>query len=250
MKLGYLLVNLALVGGGILVYDLTRKDPAPPSTPAPVIAARDESPRPAEPPAEAPRLAGMGLEEAVRRIEELERRLRSVEGAPRAGVVADGASREPGSTTPSGTAEGDPPAYQVPTSAGFDARTVQEFRVLLEELERQRQEERRADAIRTQLGRLDLMLSTEQTQAVIRETLAYRERVSEAFRQASTSGATREQREASIEPIRADYENALRRQVPEAEVEKILDSLARGPGGRNGRYRDGLRAVGGGDGDR
>jgi hypothetical protein len=239
MKLGYLLINLATVGGGILVYDLVRKDPPASGSPVDVapLAPREE-PAAEPPPSEGPRLAGAQTEELLRRIEGLERRVRDAESMPRSvAVVDDAGNRIPG-VTPTAPVETDGGSDDTdergePRSA-FDPRQVQDFRALLEEVEKQRQEERRVEQIKNQFTRMDVQLTDDQQKSVIAETLRYRERVADAFRQATQDKSTREQRTAVMESLRMDYEVTVRRLVPEAEAQKILEGMTDRPGVRRG----------------
>jgi hypothetical protein len=249
MKATALLVNALLVAGGILVYDLLRKEPERTSEAVEAVAPRAPAPGPTAD--MSPRLEGDALGDALRRIGSLEQRLREAEnrllaGGGPAGVV-DGSGRSAEPTGPGGRPV-ELRGYEVPSVGdpdrpSFAPHVVKDFRNLLEEVERQRQEERRMEMVRNQLSRLDLRLTPDQERSVIAENLRYRDRLTEAFRNLGREPADRGQREATMETLKADYAAALKQVVSEDDAEKILAATARLPGG-GGRRDPRVRGPG------
>ena len=134
MKLGYLLLNLATVGGGILIYDLVRKDGATSGTHedvAPVVS-REGSVEAPPSSSEGPRLTGVPNDEVLRRLENLERRVRDAESRPGSvAVVEDGGSRTPGAApagSPAATDVGsDDPGVATERRGAFEPPPVEGF---------------------------------------------------------------------------------------------------------------------------
>jgi hypothetical protein len=229
MKSAYLLVNLLVVGAALFAYDTLRSDPLPlPAATSPVLSRVEEAPAPAEAPRDLV-LAGTGIEAIQVRLDRMARRLEELEkaGAERPGrVVAD-------STTPYDS-PASLPAYQVPEVGDPDRPLLQpeevtRFRALLDAVEKQRRDERLTQSVVTSLDRLQLDLRPEQKDAVVRETLAYREGVRMAIQATARSGGA-DKRMETIQPLRQAYETRIYEIVPNAEAQKIVESIGGYPG--------------------
>jgi hypothetical protein len=254
MKLGIVALQVALTGGGILVYDMVRRPdaavPAHDAAPAPREISRTDEPR-----SEQPVLSGPGLEDAFRRIAALEARAPTASPSSRStsvvpgddGDAADGETGTPLDPELSGIVDvGDP------TAPRFDERTIRQFRALLDEAERRRSEERRREAIKGQLDRLELRLTPEQTDAVITTTMKFREKAVETFRDMGRGDpAERERRAAMREDLRQELGRSLEAIVPSADAQKIVEAMGRAAGlARFDRTRGGGLALPGNARDR
>jgi hypothetical protein len=240
MKLGYLLLTVAIVATGLFVYDTLRREPAARGT-SPVVTevARDEG-RGAPARDEQPLLAGTGFEELVRRIEALEARLAaSPSRTADVRVVPDASGGgTPAPETPAaveGTSTGTPPLAD-PALAGIgdpknpriDPQTLEWFRAGMDEVDRIRDQERRVAQEKARLARVELSLTPQQEEAVIAATLQHRTREQERGRALmSRQGVTREDREALQGELRTEYVRELEKLVPAADAEKIADGMVR-----------------------
>ena len=231
-----LLMNLALVVGGIVIYDQLRAE-APSTTyeaggiDSVTVANMTDRIRALED--RSPGLKATGLDpNLLARLERLEAKLAiPLPAAPR----GEAAGEEPGATTTEGgfalpdLAEGEKPA---------DA-DVQRFRRMMDAAEELRREERERERLLAQLKDLDITLNPQQTEKLVEATRAYREKIGEVWRNAFQTPraqegdreAAREAARVGMETLREEFAVTINKFLPSGDAQKIVENLGR-VGGR------------------
>jgi hypothetical protein len=248
MKLAYILLNICLVGAGIFAYDALKfgDGNAPEPSGDEVVIERSEEPRDLREEAPPPIvLEGTGMEVLLARVAAQEQRIAELERAlrERTSVVADAGTDaspgESGSWRPSG-GWNDPDAGD-PSNPSIDQGELQRFRAYMEAVEQARRDERMQTMVEGQLDRLGVVLSPEQRETVVRQTLDYREKLRDVMTMPRNIENEREERNAAIEEVRQEYSQAIYAAVPAQEAEKIIQGVGRFPGsggqGFGGRNR-------------
>jgi hypothetical protein len=234
MKIGTVLVlNLLFVAGGIFVYDALVRGDGRCSEPAPVQEAPQEIAREEPVAAPQPVLQGAGMETLARRIAALEATL-AARPAPAtvAGVVPDSrGDRESPALTGTGGTDGASSGtiggeVLAPSPSAFEPQRLADFRAMLDVVEKQRQEERRIEAVKNQLQRLEVQLTPDQERAVIAEISKFREKLADTFRGPNRDG-DRTERESQYQQLVQEHEQALLRIAPANEVQKIVAGMGR-----------------------
>jgi len=243
MKPAVLLVQVALVAVGILVYDQVRgSEPVGHGLPE-VSVVREEVPAPPAPPPVV--LEGKGTGVLVEKMGQLDRRLADVERT----VAQRTTAAAPPDTRPvSGSGEGPVvPEETYVDENGIERRFSDEdirwFRAMKDEVDAIERRERYVEMFDRQLERLGVSLTDHQRDKVVDATIAFREKIRDAGRTRTTQ--TDEERRAAMEGLRQEYSNTVFSLVPNAEAEKIVESMGRYPG-FGWRQRD----AGGGGGRR
>ncbi len=238
MKIGHILLNMALIVTAIVVYDVLRRDPSRSTASLPPVEVDRQTarePAPAEP---EPALAGVGREELLERIEAVEQRLALLaQGAPRTtpSAPSDGTATARGVPSPAASPDGAPPGAPValpdvgdPKNPRIDPQTLEWFRAHMDEVDRIRERERRYTQEKTRLARAGVSLTPAQEQAVIEATLRHREREQERGRSMiGRQGVTREEQQAAQAELRAEYVRELEKVVSSGEAEQIADGMIR-----------------------
>ncbi len=240
MKLSYIVLQIALVGAGILVYDQVRGDHEPA---APVIAGLDT---PRGQPTSAPEievmapvvLEGKGMDAVVDRLVALEQKVAGLaERTTR--VVGDSGYPAGRPGAPEIAAEGAAERAGDPERE-YEQREIDWFRGLKREADEIERRERYASMINRQLNRADVELSDEQRGRIVDSTIAFRNRMRDEMRQAQERGDDRDARQALIDGIRTEYEQTVYSLLPVGDAEKVIESVGRysGFGNRRGGSQD------------
>ncbi|MDA1194116.1 MAG: hypothetical protein O2894_02945 [Planctomycetota bacterium] len=260
MKPSYLLINIALVAGGLLLYhtlvgtpeahhsarayDHLQADSLQPGNlgdvpddynPAPVVL--DGGAGSALARRNAERLSSL---ESL--LAKLSRRADGDTSSAEIGVAPDAALPSLSADDALGT--GDTPV--------FDDRTLRSLEIYMDEINRRKQEENNRQRIDGELQRLGAELDADQRAAVVSATLSFQKKAGELMRQGwSRDDAGREQRRVAFDQLREEYTSTLNTLVPASEAEKIAGSrIVRGLGffspGDNSQRR---RVTGGGRGE-
>jgi hypothetical protein len=226
MKLSYIVLQIALVGAGILVYDQVRggQEPA-----APVIAGLDT---PRGQPASAPEievmapvvLEGKGMDAVVDRLVALEQRVAGL--TERTTVVGDSGYPAGRPAAPEIAAEGTAERAANPES-GYAQAEIDWFRGLKKEADQIERRERYASMINRQLNRADVDLTDEQRGRIVDSTIAFRNRMRDEMRQAQERGDDRDARQTLIDGIRTEYEQTVYSLLPVGDAEKVIESVGR-----------------------
>lgn len=222
----YLLVNVLVVGAGLLVYDTVRQDaPVPAYLPGPSAGADVEA---GSAPAGTPSvvISGADTEFLARRnkarLDELEAALAVLRRGSASGSEAGGSPSAGGPGAPAGQGALDLPPVRTGEAAEFDERTLATLKTYMDEIRRREEEQRRRESVTQELARLDVQLSESQTDAVIDATLTYQDKARDLMRQGfeRTEDGQARRREA-FEGLRNEYVSVVHSLVPTAEAEKI-----------------------------
>lgn len=231
-----LLMNVALVGGGIFVYDQMREEgPATTyeSSGADHVEIAGLADRVAALEGRTPGLRATGVDAGIlARIEALESK--SAVRAP------DAASSGSAGETPS-TAGTDGGMAMPTLDDGVEptADEVQRFRKMMEAAERMRREERERDRLLAQLKELEISLNPKQTEQLMSATRDYRSKIGDVWRK-SFSGARepgadreamREQARQGMETLKEEFAVTINKFIPSGDAQKIVENIAR-VGGR------------------
>jgi hypothetical protein len=255
MKLGtFLLLDVLVVGGGILIYDAVRSErPEPKAPEVASISRTGDAPPPIESRPESPIvLSGGGEAALLARLDELGRRIAVLEQtrpAPRAPSTDE--------TTPGGVPGGNVqypegadlslPDIANPEDPRFDPVVLARFRAYVEKVEQMRRDERAAEFVGNQIDRLGLSLTAPQKEQIVAATLKYQAQARETFRNMPRGDPGREERQRAFTELRDQYSKTVNSVVGSADAEKIVASLARwgggfGDDGRNPRVPRGTGA--------
>ncbi len=243
-----ILTTVLLVAAGLLVYDALgpRRDVVPAGGASPVRsdversapdgAAADAAPAPF------PLLVGTGDE--VWRAD-VERRLAALESRTTAGTAAaedatppapgtvgdavDETAQATGSDAPSGGTRASPARPAV------SPEQVRRFRTLLEAVERQRRLERAVKEIGAFLDQTGAKLTDGERRAVIATAVRYQARWRDEQGQLKGEGHTDAERKAASASLLAEFEGALRDEVPAAEADLIVQAVQRVSAGNKSR---------------
>jgi hypothetical protein len=243
--LAQVFLTAGLVALGLALYDqvLRPERAAEPATPA-ATSARAEEPaapaeRPADVPASFPLLEGRG-DDYWR--EAMERRLQAIES--RLAAAGKPESDDPAGGKPSTQADAPDdatPATQE-TSGDTDGATatirpeeLHHFRELLQAVERQRQIEKAVAGIHTFLDKLGVKLTDEERNGVVRTTLEYQAKWREASKTPPADDEQKQQRKDAYQTLFAEYEQALRDQIPTAEADLIMNGIRQATQNRGSR---------------
>ena len=239
MKLVYVILQVALVGAGILIYDQVRTSEAPPVFPDdPIDVARAAEPAPREvevlPPIV---LEGTGVEAMSDRLSALERKVAEARARRSTEVVPDSGYRPP---VPSGVDGRDDRERDPETGHAHSTEDIEWFRSLKRGADQIERRERYVSMMNRQLNRLELSLTDSQRQSVIDTTISFREKVQQKMRDAQAKSLDRDARQAVLEQLRGEYESTVYSLIPATEAEKVVQSLGRYPGfgarGTSGRF--------------
>ncbi len=137
----------------------------------------------------------------------------------------------------------------------FDEDSLTAMKKYMDEIRRRDAEERLVNGLERQLGRLDVNLSEEQSEAVIKATIAAREKRMAMFREMGQRGrnldeagreAFREEMRQANDKLREEWSTTVYSLVPAGDAEKIVEGMGRSIswGGRGG-FDTGGRAGGG-----
>jgi hypothetical protein len=241
MKFGvFLLLQVLVTGAAVFAYDAIRDRNTPTveaPRPADIVRERPEV-------VQTPTLAGTGWSELLRRVEALEAKPSAgthvgvIPGITEVPDASSGVTGLPTEATAPETGDGAAPAL-----TQFDEKQIAKFRLLLDEVEKRRREERQLENFRDLMKRIEVNLTAEQEKGVIAARTAYGEKRAEMFRTIRTEGRTdgnrtdggrtaagdRESRQAMAKDLRDEYGRALEAVVPAADAQKILDATARFP---------------------
>lgn len=244
MKLATVLVQVALVAAGILVYDQVRgSDPVDLLPPEPSVV-RLEAPAPVEPPPPVV-LEGKGVGVLVEQMGDVVRRVAGLEKQMKERTVVVGDSGYRPTPTPGapGTEPGETYVDENGNTRRFADDEVAWFRALKGEVDAIERRERYVDMFGRQLDRLGISLTDEQQAKVVDQTIAFRAKVRDAGRAAA--GKTQEERRSAMDLLREEYSQTVYSLVPAGDAEKIVESMGRYPGygsrSRNARGRGGRR---------
>lgn len=248
-----LLVNMLVTGGGLVIYDQLRDD-APAQTPSEDVELslepeliEDTTTR-----VEQAELIGSGTDSLFRDLEKQKREIAELRGLV-AKLVKSGGDI---SAIEGGTA-GPLPSMELPDlpedaePEDFDERTIRVLRQHLDEIERQRRQERVVEGINRQLERLGVELSDTQRDDVVAATVTMRDKIRDVWRNAR--GLDEEGRAALREEmtkVQDEYKTSLYNFLPASDADKIVEGMGNG-GGRafgmtGGRRGGGPRGGGGG----
>ena len=235
MKPIQILVTVALVGCGILLYDTFR---GPPPAPVPVdVPVLD---RPAPPtdggggervPTRAT-LQGPGIEVFANRLEELEARIDNLEASLRRRGTSPGAGS--GSAAGSGLQR---PESLADVEAGgavpsaFTEEEIAWFRALNEEVLRIRREESEIRSIRAQLDRIRTDFPDDVRDQLVEETRQFRAQKRDILGQALREHWSVERRQQELETARDTYQERVYRLAP-GDGEEVLRRFGNFPGYR------------------
>ena len=240
MKLSYILLNVLLVGGGILIYDTLKGDPQSVSSGVGHYDPLRSDPVEEEDAGESRVVLLDGGGEGIlakrnaNRLDELEGQLASLARRAREGGGSDGTA---------GGADVPPIALEAPevldgVASGFDEPTLKSIEQYVDEINRRKMVERQRNRVEGEVTRLGLELNEAQTAAVVDLTLGYQEKARDLLRQTfSRDDKGREDRKQAYEQLRQEYTTSLNRLVPATEAEKITASrLSRGLGFSAGAF--------------
>ena len=234
MKPVQLLVTIALVGAGILLYDTLRSgemslDPAPYRDVVRPAAVPDERP-------DRPALRGTLLDTLPEWKAEIEARVADLEvalqGAPRGTKDGTGGgggaipARPPDAWRPEDVREGEEPR--------FDPQDLAWFRALDEELLRIRREESEVRSITAQLQRIRSDLPDGMRDDIVAATRTFRAEKRDILTRSRRESMSLERRQAAFDEARQRYDSAIQRVAP-VEAEEIIQRFGSYPGRRLGK---------------
>ena len=226
-----LLINVALVGGGIVIYDQLRGD-APHATydtvSADNVQLSDLASRLArlEENAGAPMLRASGGDGLAKRIEMLEQRLADGPPPPRgdAPASADGEERPPLARP------------EIPVGDGEDAQAADEelrwFRRMRDADDLARREEREREQLTRMLASLEISLNPEQTDKLLVAQRDMRTKMGEIWRGVPRGPDVdreqlRQEMGQKMETIRDEYAVTINKFIPAGDAAKIVESSNR-----------------------
>ena len=215
-----LLINLLLVAGGILVYDVLKDDATPYAPVATELATGLE--RKATPDASMREQLDALIQRFDARISRLEQALGEFERPARPPPSGGARPRAP---------EGGPVTWLDPddrsgeTSRRFDAKTLETLRAYLAEIDRLKHVGVQRQLIASELLRENLGLTRSEQEAVVEATLAGREKVGALMRKAwPRDEHGRAQRREALENVRAAYRSDIACLVSADAVERIMNN--------------------------
>jgi len=243
MKPLQLLVTIALVVAGILVYDTAfRGSDAPLDRMAVREVVRPRAPSPEGVREDRPALRGDFLDALPAWKAEIESRVADLE----AGLPGGGASFEAGADRPPSGARPHPPASWRPEPLAegeaprFEPEDLAWFRALDEELLRIRREEAETRSITAQLQRIRSDLPNEMRDDVVAATRTFRAEKRDILARSRDEPLSNERRKAAFDEARRRYEEAIRRVAP-VEADEIIQRFGSYPGRRLGQPFKGNR---------
>ena len=232
-----ILLQLALVGGGIFVYDAVKSSEPPVDHHREVAVTDrldddqdgDETNDSLHATPDGTVLEGNRTEAMIaknaRRLEELSRQLALLRHAASSGDATAGngeaAPSQPsgdfGLSAPSGTAE----------QPEFDDASIERFTAYMEEAQRRQREQRRRDGIARMLKAQEVNLSAQQQEAVIDLAVEYQKKARDIFRESMTmmrDEGGREKRRELLDNVKREFDDKIAQIVPTADAEKISNS--------------------------
>ena len=227
MNVLQLVLTLAVVAGGLFVYDTFLADHPVPTPPEVARTEPTTAPPPRDEPAMRVELQGAGVEGLVRRIAELEERLDEIAAAPSAVPAPRPTPGEGGAATPSSFRPADLVDGADPT---FDERDLAWFRAMKDEVDRRQRQERFEEMVGNQIDRSGVTLTADQRSGVLEATMKYRASIRAAYREEGFSQKPPEEREQALQLLRAEYEQTLYTLVPASEADTLLQQMGRFPG--------------------
>ncbi len=232
-----ILLQLALVGGGIVVYDAVKSSEPPPAhhhedAVTDHIEDKDSGDETNETLHAAPDGTGlegnrteamiakhsMQLEELKRQIALLTRMRTEDSGSTGSNASSDvPAGGEIGLAAPAGTT--DEPV--------FDDSSIERFTAYMEEAQRRQRERRRREGYARMLKAQDVNLSAEQEEAVIDLALEYQSKARDVMRETMgmmRNDETREKRREMLQSVKKEFDDKVAELVSTADAEKISNS--------------------------
>jgi hypothetical protein len=214
---GRILVTVALLLVGILVYDGLRASPSTPD--AWDVPERSQT----RASLDAPREGGDGAGEAdaFARVAALADRIRALEERLPAPPSAGGeAGAGPGSASPA-------------ARAAFDAAHLPAFRAVYEVVERERRDEGMRTSIRSELERLGVRLSPSEEATVLEETIRLWDERTEVWRSAQPRRLDEAARRDAVARVRAledSWAAVVRSTLRPEDAEKVVSAFVRAAG--------------------
>lgn len=238
-----LLVNLAMVGGGIAAYDHWQgEDSTSSQIGVPAVDSVDlaalEARLVARFGAGQAGLSASGIDPRVLgRLEALEGRIASApppgsSNRPEPAAGTEGPAPDDGLASPEGTQDTGPEPSET---------EVRRFRRLMERAEQLRRDEREMERVDQMLTRLEINLSPAQKQKYMDAQRAMREKVGETWRQAMQGGGGREAAQAAMQGLRDEFTTELTKFMSIGDAQRITEEGA--------SMMRGFGALAGGDGD-
>ncbi len=241
MKPIQLVITIALVGAGLLLYDTLRGGPTPPGTTVQVGALDRPASAGTEPGAHEPAagngaLSGVGAEAILDRMAAVEQRLTGLENAIREGRGRphEGPTNEEGGSGFRRPEEFPETALREGEDPRFSEDEVRWFRALSEEVLRRRRKEAEITAIQSQLDRIRPGLMSDVRDELVETTRLYREEKRTVLGQAAKESWSLEKRQAALQKAQTEYEAEVRRLLPR-DAEDVLQRFGAFPGSRMDR---------------
>jgi len=236
-----LLINVALVGGGLVIYDQLRSD-APSATyhtggvdPVQVSDLESRIAR-LEQSSGAPMLRTGGTEALVQRLESLEQRLARVPPPPRPDGPPAADDPRPPLERPEMAATGDPAAQPSEDELRW-------FRRMREADEQARREERERQQLATMLSSLEINLDEQQMDKLVVAQRKMRDQMGDIWRNVRRGPdvdreQVRQEMTQKMDSIREEFSVTINKFIPAADAAKIVETTTRtgrgfvgGPGG-------------------
>lgn len=225
-----LLINIALVGGGLIIYDQLRSD-APNATyqtggvDGVQISNLEDRIARLEQRGETPMLRSSGGEGLAQRVEALEQRFANVPPPPAGPRPEAGDGTRPPMPRPD-AASGDDPQSQ-PSD-----EELQWFRRMREADEQARREERERDQLTRMLKGLDITLDKQQTDKLLTAQRDMRKKMGEVWRNVRRGPdvdreQVRQEMGQKMEQIRDEFSVTINKFIPAADATKIVESSNR-----------------------
>ena len=259
MKFGtYLMLNVLLVGGGILIYDTVRVERHETSRSADVASIEHATdPAASSASAESPIvLAGGGEAAVLAQFQEFNRRIAILEQARR-GTPGGASAGTAHGTSAGGASDGggvaDPgeglslPDIGDPNDPRFDPVILERFRVYKDKVEQMEREKRAIEFANTRIEGLRLNLSSAQQEAVVAATVKYESQVRDTVRSLPRGARGPEERQKAVGELKEQYTKTIASIVPAGDAEKIVNSVTGigGGGDQGGRPGGRIRGLGG-----
>jgi len=230
-----LLMNVALIAGGIVVYDHLRGE-GPATTyeaggggmDSVTVANLTDRIRALED--RTPGLRATGIDpNLLARLERLESKL----SIPSPAAASDEAAVE--DSAASGGTEGGLALPDVAEGEQPSSEDVKRFRRMLDAAEEQRRDERERERLLAQLKEMDVTLNAQQTEKLVDATRTYRGKIGEVWRNAfqgargqdADRDAARETARQGMEALREEFAVTINKFLPSGDAQKIVENLAR-----------------------
>ena len=235
MKLSYLLINVLLVGGGIVINDLMKspeRAPAAQDVYDPLRA--DDSATPEPTPRDGAPMTSGGMRGSADKanLRALEDRIASLERTLSRLPRGDGSGDERPLPTGGKLPELAATDFIDPVNPSYDEKTIQTLAAYVDEINRRKQLERQRERVDGELTRLGLELPEDQKRTVVDETLKFQDKSRDLLRQNwARDAAGAEALRQAFQGLQEEYVTTIKRLVPADAAEKITTSrIARGMG--------------------